>query len=694
MEKEVTSNKVKINLNYEAIARDFDIFMITKNDSLLEKTDVLNLSCIERKARAVQYTWGKTAFVLFDKGAVTEDEFRHELEEEFGDVIVQLITSDKLFDSDFRSRTFFYGDRLLCQLLINSLSAPKSEKYAYNNIVGKLYYSQSNWKITNPENNEIRYYYFLNISLKPGMYLDLDVVTFGLTNNPKNKTQFILDKSGRLRKKLKTDEDVDPKKIFIIKSRKDKKTRVNFLDISSYRAFKNSKLGALEHFNREVKRLLGDYMVLEYESMPDDIYENNAFYAGMKLRDFGKILSSRGIRIVDDIRNEVSSLAVSQIQNELRGFYGVDSDVGSICEERYNIRLIHDPEFYEKSGIEDAHLSSDEYVVQHMIFEDYESKFTNNKSESKAFRKIIQEMIIKDDVIERRVNIFDWKGFANGKSWTFVVRKFIYEGDKRIGEFKLLKIDKDGHLFFEKFTDADIGTESEEHIVIMDKYDKLYKKYSHVENLLEGLMFSSVDNILAIVRTPCFAIPNIEGICDALKETPSNDFVVRDEILDGLKDFISDHKLSDSDIAHLIDFEDKISGMNLFIKRKQVVKALNMRKKVSKLFNRYLHANKSIWISPELKSSDMDYDLAGTFSNIHYYTGIDHDNYHFLSVYVGTKASMNLKIPCKLPVRRIISENRSFEVEDILPLLMVDFVRNNQYTVMPFPFKYLREWQG
>lgn len=32
------------------------------------------------------------------------------------------------------------------------------------------------------------------------------------------------------------------------------------------------------------------------------------------------------------------------------------------------------------------------------------------------------------------------------------------------------------------------------------------------------------------------------------------------------------------------------------------------------------------------------------------------------------------------------------EYEEALPLMAVEFVRNSQYTVLPFPFKYLREY--
>ncbi|OQA46518.1 MAG: hypothetical protein BWY47_01707 [Bacteroidetes bacterium ADurb.Bin302] len=42
-------------------------------------------------------------------------------------------------------------------------------------------------------------------------------------------------------------------------------------------------------------------------------------------------------------------------------------------------------------------------------------------------------------------------------------------------------------------------------------------------------------------------------------------------------------------------------------------------------------------------------------------------------------------------VRKVIADGE-IEFEKFLQLLAVDFVRNNQHTVLPFPFKYLREY--
>jgi len=40
----------------------------------------------------------------------------------------------------------------------------------------------------------------------------------------------------------------------------------------------------------------------------------------------------------------------------------------------------------------------------------------------------------------------------------------------------------------------------------------------------------------------------------------------------------------------------------------------------------------------------------------------------------------------------VVTDADEIAFEDQFPLMAVDFVRNGQYTVVPFPFKYLREY--
>jgi hypothetical protein len=97
---------------------------------------------------------------------------------------------------------------------------------------------------------------------------------------------------------------------------------------------------------------------------------------------------------------------------------------------------------------------------------------------------------------------------------------------------------------------------------------------------------------------------------------------------------------------------------------------------------------------PEFKSVDLEekYRLENLL-DIKYYIETNHEGRPEFRYYLGTKRKMlqtSLHNACI--VRKVISSADRIEFEALLPLLAVDFVRNNQYTVLPFPFKFLREY--
>lgn len=65
--------------------------------------------------------------------------------------------------------------------------------------------------------------------------------------------------------------------------------------------------------------------------------------------------------------------------------------------------------------------------------------------------------------------------------------------------------------------------------------------------------------------------------------------------------------------------------------------------------------------------------------------------YHYFVGAVGY--TMRLSVQSAANIRKVIPVNGSELFFDrLLPLMEVLFVRNNQLTVLPFPFKYLREY--
>lgn len=137
---------------------------------------------------------------------------------------------------------------------------------------------------------------------------------------------------------------------------------------------------------------------------------------------------------------------------------------------------------------------------------------------------------------------------------------------------------------------------------------------------------------------------------------------------------------------------DKYSFSDAF-EIKAMKKILNMRTGIASKFNRFLHEKYGVWIDGELRKGEFEatYQI-GNLLNIKYeYNEKDYLDGRTFVYYVGAK-SKRLAYPNACCMRKVISLGEELEYEEALPLMAVEFVRNSQYTVLPFPFKYLREY--
>lgn len=106
---------------------------------------------------------------------MTEKQFKESIMKEYEDVKIQKID---LFDSEQCNKCFYFENRLLAQLLINSMRTPKHETFMYNNLTGKLFYHDPSWRHKDKLTGKVNFIRFLEIIIDPGMYLNLEHKTF------------------------------------------------------------------------------------------------------------------------------------------------------------------------------------------------------------------------------------------------------------------------------------------------------------------------------------------------------------------------------------------------------------------------------------------------------------------------------------------------------------------------------------
>lgn len=464
------TNRINVTYNMENIDADFDVFRVEKANKDYYKYNILDSAVYEFKAAAVQWTFGATALVLFRKGEVTEQQFKESIMKEYEDVKIQKID---LFDSEQCSNCFYFENRLLAQLLINSMRTPKHEAFMYNNLTGKLFYHDPSWKHKDKLTGKVNFIRFLEIVIDPGMYLNLEHKTFKRYDRESNGLYVIDSKTGEFRKKLKTDTNVITYKEGSLPHNH---FRVDNFDITDITHFRKSKMGVMEQFLRDVNDNLSKYISIDIVEREDaqqfDI--SNLEKKGISELEYGEMLQKKGVVIVDENDSEISKDIVAKLQEELEKYYHVKAAVGNLSGDAYNIRIIHDGEYYAENEMHDPHSDNLKgYIVQHITEE--AEHFTNTKGSSPDIKKIVQELIIKGDVRERMISIFDWKRLDSGKDWTFVLRKKIKTkfgenvehmnfGNKKAFNYYnyyRLKIDGNGKMEFDAFCDSN-QSETEE----------------------------------------------------------------------------------------------------------------------------------------------------------------------------------------------------------------------------------------
>ena len=680
----ILMNKFIATFDYNAINSDFDIFRISDSSEDYIKSNILDIPGSEFKALSVQYTYGKVAFVLFRKGMVTETNFRVVIQERFKGACVQKID---VTDAESRKSSYLY-DNILIQLFANSIRVPKNDLFSYNNTTGKLYYLTPKWKRKNS-------FYCIEIKLEKSNIINLYVRSFRKKSDKDTSTGLIFDSvTGELRKKLSLDKNVTE---YVQKGFSNAKNTVDFLRYKSYDDFYHSKLGILYQFLKDMSEEYGKYIMVTLEETKDTYdFEIPKSEKPQKLYPhYGKLLNNN-INIVDEVKTKESEEIINKLIYELSTYYGVETTLGELSEERNNIRIIHAPDYYTDNDLPDPHNNiSKDIIVQHMMIEESNHLELSPKDEkpSADIRKIVQELIIKRDIKYGRITCFDWESLGYDKVISFIYRETIKieddnESNKEEKEYlyKIMYVSPDGKTHFKSFDTRDFL--NDEDLKIISIYEDMRKRYASYPNTLEGIMVTDDENYCAIVRTACTTMPNIKAIADSLEQKPFSSETLLDAIL-AFKAENPEYNDYANGVIEKLRYTNEISYIS-------VNKCLDIKrnKKAGSALNGFIYANYGIRINPQIKNkaNDEEYFLKN-ICNIRYFYENTWDNRKVLAYFVGTKRNnLKMSVHNACVIRKVYSDYTAPEPDKLLRLMSVEFVRNEQYTVIPFPFKYLREY--
>ena len=666
------TNRFEVTFDYENINRDFDIYAVTKESKKLYKTNILDLPRAQFHARAVQYLWGATALVLFDKHTVQESVFRTMLQENYPDVKVMRI--DVMNESE-RQKWFKKDEYLLLNLLINTLKSPKNQPFCYNNLTGALYYRCSEWRWKN-------FIWFLNIHFDYDMLLQLSVTTFMRVT--KNGNYLFDENTGSFRKRLSVDDCRG--ELYIKHSYLKKHNTVDFIRYRDFQEFCKSKLGVMERFLRDVKEKLGNYLTLK-AALPGETTIVKPKKRSNSDDNIKRLLADYSLNIYDCVDSELSKDVIVQLVHKLWEKYHVEVQIGNLQKGMLNLRIIHNGNYYgDHEELHDPHEDdASGYIVQHVTVEDFVKKTTGEIAKH-GFQKIMEELLIKTDNQLRKMTAFDWESLQLSHPYLFAVRRRDPDdSDKKEYVYYQVKVNPDGSLDYDCFNSKE-DVAFEKHEKLIRAYERLAAALYRQGSEIECVMEDGEGNYHAIGKTKEFTRPDTSILYDVLCQTQPKAVVPKEKLLSCLDTFIATHEAQKSAAlalkTQILQYEDIPT-------KESIHKMMNMKSNDNIILNRWLHEECGLWIYSEFKSAASGTEMKNLEKIQYYPDKWDGNSFYY---FVGAKNGAKDTVSRACTIRRVTSETKLITPDFLFSMLAVDFVRHGQYTVIPFPIKYLREY--
>lgn len=496
----IKTNQLQYEIDYKGLDQKFDIFMVSTSDKYFKKgVDILDVPLLENNVLALKFSFGRTFWVLMKKGTNNIALLKSVLKNADG--------AEKVTISQQKSAEV-YKDTLL-QLFLNSLGTSESKYLRFNNLTGHLYCFHPKWTKYSKRGTEATVMKIptLEISISRQCELVMSVHTFSnillrnrMTFGSKKfeeYPQYIMTGKNILRRKLESD-DVPS---FIMRQTDNNRIEIPFLDIQNIEKFSESKMGILNNILNEFNKKFNGFIKIRLQEKEDYIaLDYDSSIAKENIRRISKSLSKKSLKIIDCIDNEYSKVFCDEIVELIKNKYGVDVCRGrNISSKHYNIRVIHNKEYY--GGENDPHdLLFTDRIVQHITLEDFYD------CRESAVKTIINELLIKEDISNRKISLFDWKSLDYQSNWTFGVKVDI----NKISRYIFMTVHSDGTFEF---------SEQELNLFEMNEYSKLVEIFdtkSENNGKVFGIIKNDNEEINVIYNTDLFTIPEIDKLYNEL----------------------------------------------------------------------------------------------------------------------------------------------------------------------------------
>lgn len=596
MNTPIKTNQIVYTLNHDKFDKQYDIFAVATSEKYFGTgAYIIDAPALDKNVCAVQFEKGSKFYVMMHKKQ-NNKRLLHEALSDAKDA--EFITINNIKSSEMEDRT-------VLQLLLNSMESAENSEIRFNNITGHLYCFHKDWVNHSKKDNAVLQIKSLEIGISPDYRLQFDVRTFTSEllkskikfgkKKFKDYPQYVISSHKTLRRRLKSDTDTS----FILRQKNGTKSNIHFMDFRNIDSFEKSKMGMVSYiilrFNEQFSDIanIGFQDITDYISIGCTKHDRKSDIKFIKEK-----LQSPKIFIVDKINDDYSQEYCRRLKNILFDEYQIQAKIRKrIVKNSMNLCLIHNSDYYIDK--DDSHQIYSDAIVQHITFED--SELFKKDKPSSAIGQAIHELMIKADLINNKITLFNWADMGIDHKISFGIKA---EKDEQSHYF-FMEISPDGTF---KITEQELTFfEENEYNQCID----IFESTKQNSEIIKGIIRDEYGNINIIKDTRWVTIPEI--------------FSIRKELENG----------------------------------NTAIKGIEKR---SELFPSVI----------DIKQFKHD-------NSIYYFAGI-----------VGKSLD---DMQTAVNIRKIEVYDDSQELfSRLLPLMDVGFVHNRQLTVIPFPFKYLREY--
>lgn len=668
--KKLYSNEILASFEYYNIDRDYDFYYVTTSDKYI-KGGAAFLDIDDIKVVALQFESGKSFWVMLPKKSISRAEFVRLLNtKEDGDSLsIKSMTSNSI------------PEHLLIQLFLNALTSPADEMISFNNLSGKLLCFRPAW-FNKDKDNFVWGMQCLEVKVGDDMCIKLvahRMTALALKKQMKfekrklqDYPQYEFSYNNNTLKRV-SNENMDRRENFIIKPVDGERGSITFFDFTDYETFACTKMGVLYDILNALHDEFGTYIHVNFKQYDiDEVLE----YKRTSLEAYKDIVAKEvinsGINIVDAVQSETSEDYLQDVVDGINKIIPeVKCSVGRrLSKKKLNVRYIHDKSFYSDSKVDPHQEDMKEYVTQHITVENFKHQ------SSAAVYNILKELVIKKDIATGKITLVDWSKYGYKADWLF--------GMVTEGKYYFMTIHPDGTFKIEVL---------ERNLFNMTEYDKYMDYFGlNEENVSDyrgviGLVKGSDGSINLIKDTNIYSMPDYNVMGDVLKNVasegrfPGKDVVTWLRSVMNITDKIKVQAALDIVIPN-IDMNAEYTKADIM----RLFKGITTKKEVV----RYVFENTGIMLYAYLRGEEERNEYLSGNIDINY---IEQDEMlaRFSVGEIGN--GMKYTIERASVVREIQAVDGSRLIfRELLPLMGVEFVRYGMLTVVPFLFKYIREY--